>query len=582
MNLNKPSWKKRVLSAAKSELADIVIKNGRIVDVFNLSIVEADIAITDGVIVGIGQYEGKEMIDAAGKYVCPGFIDGHVHIESAMVTPREFAKVVVPHGVTTVIADPHEIANVSGAAGIQFMIDHAKNIPLNVYFMLPSCVPATPFENAGAVLAAEDLAPFYESEHVLGLGEVMDYPSVFHFEPRMMAKISDALERGVCIDGHAAGVNDEGINVYMTAGIRTDHECVSAEEVTARLQRGMYVMLREGSAARDLRELLKAVNEKNARRCLFVTDDKHLDDLLAEGSIDYNVKVAIEEGIDPLLAIGMATLNAAECFGLRGKGAIAPGYDADLLFLGSLSDVSVHSVYRAGKLVAENGQCLPFGADAPSIPSVLTNSVRVGKMLEKDFVLRVDEAVVPVAANVIEIIPNSLVTRRCRENITVKNGVFSPSVRDDQLKLVVVERHHHTGNIGIGIVKGFGIKGGAIASTVAHDSHNIVAVGTSDNDLYVAIKKMEAMNGGLVVVNNSEVIASLPLRVSGLISDKDYQTIVGELKGLDIALEQIGFGNQFNAFQTLSFLALPVIPELKLTDMGLFDVGGFKHIGLFD
>jgi adenine deaminase len=582
MKLEKSSWKKRVLTAAKSELADLVIKNGRIVDVFNLSLYEADIAITDGVIVGIGQYEGKEIVDAAGKYVCPGFIDGHVHIESAMVTPEEFAKVVVPHGVTTIIADPHEIGNVSGSKGIQFMIDHAKNIPLNVYYMLPSCVPATPFENAGAVLAAEDLAPFYESEYVLGLGEVMDFPSVFHFEEGMMRKISDALERGVCVDGHAAGVNADGINVYRTAGIRTDHECVSAEEVTERLQRGMYVMLREGSAARDLRVLLKAVNEKNARRCLFVTDDKHLDDLLAEGSIDYNVRVAIEEGFDPLLAIGMATLNAAECFGLKGKGAVAPGYDADLLLLDSLSDVTVCSVYRGGRLVAENGECLPFGvgADASSIPSELMNSVRIGKILEKDLMLFVEEGA--AEANVIEIVPNSLVTKRSREKVNVSGGAFQPSVQEDQLKLIVVERHHRTGNIGMGIVKGFGFKRGAIASTVAHDSHNIVAVGTNDNDLYTAIKTIEAMNGGLVVVNNGEVLASLPLKVSGLISTKDYRTIVQELKGLDAALEQLGFGGGFNVFQTLSFLALPVIPELKLTDMGLFDVVEFKHIGLFE
>jgi adenine deaminase len=582
MKLEKSSWKKRVLTAAKSEPADLVIKNGRIVDVFNLSLYEADIAITDGVIVGIGQYEGKETVDATGKYVCPGFIDGHVHIESAMVTPEEFAKVVVPHGVTTIIADPHEIGNVSGSKGIQFMIDHAKNIPLNVYYMLPSCVPATPFENAGAVLAAEDLAPFYESEYVLGLGEVMDFPSVFHFEEGMMRKISDALERGVCVDGHAAGVNADGINVYRTAGIRTDHECVNAEEVTERLQRGMYVMLREGSAARDLRVLLKAVNEKNARRCLFVTDDKHLDDLLAEGSIDYNVRVAIEEGFDPLLAIGMATLNAAECFGLKGKGAIAPGYDADLLLLDSLSDVTVCSVYRGGRLVAENGECLPFGvgADASSIPLELMNSVRIGKILEKDLVLLVEEGA--AEANVIEIVPNSLVTKRSREKVNVSGGAFQPSVQDDQLKLIVVERHHRTGNIGMGIVKGLGFKRGAIASTVAHDSHNIVAVGTNDNDLYTAIKTIEAMNGGLVVINNGEVLASLPLKVSGLISTKDYRTIVQELKGLDAALEQLGFGGGFNVFQTLSFLALPVIPELKLTDMGLFDVVEFKHIGLFE
>lgn len=578
MRLNKDSFKKRNSVAAKRELADVVIKNGKIVDVFNLSVFEEDIAITDGVIVGIGQYEGKQVIDATNKYVCPGFIDGHVHIESAMVTPMEFAKVVLPHGVTTVIADPHEIGNVAGVEGIQYMINHSKNIPLNVYYMLPSCVPATPFENAGAVLKAEDLASFYESEFVLGLGEVMDYPSVFHFQAEMMDKISDALEKEVCIDGHAAGVTADGINVYMTSGIRTDHECVNAQEVIDRLQRGMYVMLREGSAARDLKQLLKAVNEKNSRRCLFVTDDKHLDDLVAEGSIDYNVKLAIQEGIDPILAIQLATLNAAECFGLKQKGAIAPSYDADFLLLDSLDEISISSVYRSGQLVAQNGECLPFKVDTPTSTSRLTNSVQIGNIVERDLILEVKEE----EANIIEIIPNSLVTKRLRERITIENGIFQPSSVNDQIKLAVIERHHQTGNIGIGIVKGFGIKSGAMASTVAHDSHNIVAAGTNDKDLYVAIKAIEEMNGGLVVVNNGEVVASLPLKIAGLISDKDYQTINNELKDINVALEKIGFSNHFNPFLTLSFLALPVIPELKLTDMGLFDVEKFKHIGLHE
>jgi adenine deaminase len=573
---NKESLKKRALAAAKHEPADVVIKNGRIVDVFNLTIFEADVAITDGVIVGIGEYEGKKVIDAANQYVCPGLIDGHVHIESAMVTPQEFAKVVLPHGVTTIIADPHEIGNVAGAEGIQYMIHHSKNIPLNIYYMLPSCVPATPFEHAGAVLKAEDLSPFYESELVLGLGEVMDYPSVFHFQEEMMNKISDALEREVCIDGHAAGVDADGINVYMTSGIRTDHECVNAKEVTERLQRGMYVMLREGSAARDMKQLLTAVTEKNARRCLFVTDDKHLDDLVAEGSIDYNVKLAIQEGMDPLLAIQMATLNAAECFGLKNKGAIAPSYDADFLLLESLEDMSIKEVYRSGQLVASKGECLPFIEDTSVIPSRLTNSVQIGNLVEQDLRLEVKEQ----QAHIIQIIPNNLVTKKCREEITIENGAFQPSIESDHLKLVVVERHHQTGNIGMGIVKGFGIESGALASTVAHDSHNIVAAGTNDPDLLVAIKAIEKMNGGLVVVNKGDVIAALPLPIAGLISDKDFKTIYNELTDINAALEQIGFSNSFNPFLTLSFLALPVIPELKLTDMGLFDVEQFRHIGL--
>jgi adenine deaminase len=576
MKIDRDSLKRRIAAAAKREPADVVIKNGRIVDVFNLTIFEADIAITDGAIVGIGNYEGKEIIDAANKYVCPGFIDGHVHIESAMVPPYEFAKVVLPHGVTTVVTDPHEIGNVAGVEGIQFMIDASKDIPLTTYFVLPSCVPATPFENAGAVLKAEDLAPFYENEKVLGLGEVMDYPSVHHHQDEMIDKLSDALERGVCIDGHAAGVNADGINVYMTAGIRTDHECISAEEASERLQRGMYVMLREGSAAKDLKQLLKAVNEKNARRCLFVTDDKHLDELLEEGSIDFNVKLAIKEGMDPLLAIQVATLNAAECFGLKRKGAIAPGYDADLLMLDSLEDVSISSVYHAGLLVAENGECLPFKNNQSSISEKLTTSVQLDNIREQDLVIPIEGN----KANIIEIIPNSLVTNKRWESINVVDGKFQPSIKEDLLKIAVIERHHKTGNIGLGIVKGFEIHSGAMASTVAHDSHNIVVVGTNDQDMYLAIKTIEQMNGGLVVVKSGEVLATLPLPIAGLISDKNFNEVNNELKGINAALKNIGFTKDFNPFVTLSFLALPVIPELKLTDLGLFDVGTFKHIGL--
>lgn len=318
--MDKPSLKKRIAIAAKQMPADTVVKNGKIVDVFNQEIIEADLAIVDGVFAGIGSFEGKHVIDAKGKYVTPGFIDGHVHIESAMVTPAEFANVVLPHGVTSIIADPHEIANVSGVEGVQFMIDASRDIPLHVYFGIPSSVPATSFENAGATLTARDIHSLYDNERVISLGEVMNFPAVFHGDEEMLDKLLDAKRQNKIIDGHAAGVEPNGINVYMTAGINSDHECTTAAEAKDRLQRGMYVMLREGSASRDLKTLLHAVTEKNARRCLFVTDDKHLDDLMEEGSIDHNVRVTIEHGINPLTTIQMATLNAAERFGLKNKG----------------------------------------------------------------------------------------------------------------------------------------------------------------------------------------------------------------------------------------------------------------------
>ncbi|MDQ0252888.1 adenine deaminase [Evansella vedderi] len=575
MDVKKRELKRKISASSKREPAQLVIKNGKIVDVFNLEIIEQDIAITDGAIVGIGDYEGEQIIDAKGQYVCPGFIDGHVHIESAMVTPEEFAKVVLPHGVTTIIADPHEIANVSGLAGIQYMIDASENLPLNIYYMLPSCVPATPFENAGAVLTAEDLQSLYDHPKVLGLGEVMDYPAVHNGNEEMLNKILDAKKRARPVDGHAAGVNKDGINVYMTAGIRNDHECVTPSEAKERLQRGMYVMLREGSAAKDLEALLEAVTEKNARRCLFVTDDKHLDDLILEGSIDHNIRLTINKGFDPLLAIQIATLNAAECFGLTTKGAIAPGYDADFLLLSDIEEMKVNQVYTAGELVAEKGKVIT--EITPTRPFThLTDSIKIDPISEQDLQIKLDSS----TANIIEIIPNSLVTKHVIETVDVDNYSFIPSVQKDQLKLAVIERHRHTGNIGLGIVKGLSLQSGAIASTVAHDSHNIVVAGTNDADMVTAVHEMKKRKGGLIVVENGKVMAALSLPIAGLISTQDFTTIDKDLKALNQSLRQIGFSKSFNPFLTLSFLALPVIPVLKLTDLGLFDVKQFKHISI--
>ncbi|PGT90578.1 adenine deaminase [Bacillus sp. AFS040349] len=567
----------RLAASAKKVKADVVIKNGKIIDVFNGEIIEEDIAITDGVIVGVGHYEGNTTIDATGKYISPGFIDGHVHIESAMVTPQQFSQVVIPHGVTTVIADPHEIANVSGSKGIQFMIDSAKDIPLNTYFMLPSCVPATPFEHAGASLTAEDLEPFYKEERVLGLAEVMDFPSVFHQEKGMMKKLTTANKLGKKIDGHAAGLSGDVINVYASAGIKTDHECVTPEEARDRLKRGMYVMLREGSAARDVSALLPVITDRNARRCLFVTDDKHLDDLIAEGSIDYNISLSIKGGLDPILAYQMATINAAECFGLPSKGAIAPGYDADLVFLDSLEDVKIEKVFLKGKLMAENGRfvCSEYSETTPSISDSLTNTVHIQEIKMDDLQISCSQG---TSANIIEIVPNKIITNHIVEEINSKNGYFQPSIKLDHLKMAVVERHAATGNIGLGIVKGFGLKSGAIASTVAHDSHNIIALGTNDQDLLKAIYELKAMGGGLVVINENDVIASLPLEISGLMTASSFKDVNKMLKEIDAALMNIGFTGNFNPFLTLSFLALPVIPKLKLTDMGLFQVKDFKHV----
>ncbi|KKI89589.1 adenine deaminase [Bacillus sp. SA1-12] len=572
------SYSRRLAAAAKKEKADLVIRNGRIIDVFNGDLIEESIAITDGVIVGIGDYEGVKTIDAKGKIISPGFIDGHVHIESAMVTPAQFSQLVVPHGVTTVIADPHEIANVSGSKGIQFMIDTAKDVPLNIYFMLPSCVPATPFENAGAKLSAEDLQPFYEDESVLGLGEVMDFPSVFHQDSAMMEKLTNANHLKKKIDGHAAGISGDPLNVYLAAGIKTDHECITPEEAYDRLKRGMYVMLREGSAAKDLVSLLPVVTERNARRCLFVTDDKHLDDLMAEGSIDYSIELSIANGLDPMLAYQMATINAAECFGLATKGAVAPGYDADLVLLNELETVDIDQVFIKGELIAEKGKCLNTSPTV-LVPEHLADTVHLKAFTLEDIQIKCPNH---AKANIIEIIPNKIVTRHSKEEIEGKNGFFQPSLGRDQLKIAVFERHRSTGTIGLGIVKGFGLSSGAIATTIAHDSHNVVAVGTNDLDLMKAVNMMTSIGGGMVVIKDEEVLASLPLEIAGLMTADRYDHVNDGLKRIDKALIKIGFTGDFNPFLTLSFLALPVIPELKLTNLGLFQVKDFKHIDVVE
>ena len=565
----------RIQTAAGSRLADTVIKNGYVLDSYNLELIKTDVAIVDGVIAGLGTFEGVEIIDAEGKYVVPSLIDAHVHIESAMVTPTEFAKAVLPHGVTTVVTDPHEIANVCGTEGLSFMLEDSELVPMDIFFMLPSSVPSTSFENSGAILTAKDLKPFYNHNRVLGLAEVMDYPSVAETSASMIQKLNDAHLHNKKIDGHAAGLDSRAINIYKAAGIETDHECITADEALERIQRGMYVLIREGSVAKNLQQLLPAVTERNARRFMFCTDDKHMNDLLNEGSIDHNIRLSIEHGLNPLLAIQMATLNAAECYGLKTKGALVPGNDADFLLLDDLESFSIAHVYRGGKLVAENGstEVSPKKRTAESV----LNSVHIPELTEDNLRLSVGEG----KANVIEIIPNQLVTNKLKINVDRDaNHAFMPSAENDLMKLAVIERHHHTGNIGLGIVKGLQFIRGAIASTVGHDSHNLIIAGTNDLDMIKAAKMIEEMQGGLVVVQDQKVIGKLPLPIAGLLSDKDYRSVESELKDLDQALELIGAPSHFNPFLTLSFLSLPVIPDLKLTDLGLFDVKAFRHISI--
>lgn len=568
---------RRIAVAAGRELADLVIKNGKIIDVFNGEIMEADVAIADGYIAGIGSFAGENVIDAKGSYLSPGLIDGHVHVESSMVTPNEFAKVLLMHGVTTAITDPHEIANVSGLEGIQYMLDQSDDLPLDLFVMLPSCVPATDFEFAGAKLTMKDLKPFLTHPRVLGLAEVMNFPAVKNGEDTMLEKLHETTAFGKKIDGHAAGLQPDDLNVYMAAGIRTDHECTTPAEAKVRLQKGMYLMIREGTVAKDLKNIIGVVNERNARRCLFVTDDKHLDDLLEEGSIDYNVKLAIESGIEPLTAIQMASLNAAECFGLHDRGAIAPGYKADLLFIENLTDMNIQRVLKDGTEVVANGEYL---TDTPATKSTMSSKALSQSV--RFFDLTKGDLEIPFTgryANIIEVVPNSLVTRHCIKEVQVdETGLFQPSVKADLLKLVLVERHKMTGQIGLGIVKGLGLNSGAIASSVSHDSHNLIICGVNDDDMLLAASELKKRQGGLIIIKNGAILASIDLTVSGLISELPYQDVYKKLQNLNHALNELGVTGEFNPFLTLSFLALPVIPELKLTVQGLFHVGKFHHL----
>lgn len=568
----------RILSSQQKRKADFILRNAQVADVFNLQWRKADIVVTDGIIVAIddeGIFEATYEEDANGGYVIPGLIDGHIHIESSMLPPSEFSKILLPHGITTVITDPHEIANVAGVAGIQYMLEDAQSVEMDIYVMLPSSVPATSFENAGATLNAQDLKPFLSHPNVLGLAEVMDFPAVLNGQKDMLQKIIQTETTRNIVDGHGAGLDASQIRGYRVAGIQTDHECVTAEEAATRIQQGMYVLIREGSAAKNLRDVLPAVNSSNARRFLFCTDDKHLDELIDEGSINHSISLAIEEGMEPLQAIQLATLNAAECYRLYQKGALAEGYVADFLLLADLTTCKPQAVWKNGKKVAENGEICTTRNDSIKVPSLILESVHIPKLSLQDLAIPFQNGNL---ANIIEIEPNQLITHKKVAKVEVENGVFVPSVEDDYLKLAVIERHHHLGNIGLGIVHGFGLKKGAVATTVAHDSHNALVCGTNDADILLALAELQKMQGGYVIVADGKVLSALPLPIAGLMTDLKAEIAAEKLHDLHKALLRLNPELKFHLFLTLSFIALPVIPSIKLTDTGLFDVTSFKHI----
>jgi len=558
--------------AAGEKTADLVLKNGKVVNVFSGEIYKADVSIQDNRIAGVGSYEGRKVIDLEGGYVCPGLIDGHVHIESSMVSVPEFARVVVPLGTTTVVVDPHEIANVMGAEGILFTLKASKYNPLNVFVMLPSCVPSTELETAGAELKAVDLFPFLSDKWVLGLGEMMNYHGVIARNEDVMDMIK--IASGKRIDGHAPGVTGRRLNAYVAGGIQSDHESVSIEEAREKLRVGLHIMLREGSASRNLIDLLPLVNERNADRFIFVTDDKHPGDLLSEGHVNHMLKLAVSKGVEPALAVKMASLNAAEYYGLEKLGALAPGYYADVAVFDDFENCRASLVLKNGQIVAKEGK--PIYELPARYRHPLRSSVNIKSISADDFVIPSHEGKV----NVIGLVPGQITTEWLREKPAVKEGRVVADTSSDIVKLAVVERHHASGNIGLGLVKGFGLKRGAFASSIAHDSHNIIVVGLDERDMLCAVQCIAEMQGGLCVCSDGKCIDSLPLPIAGLMSEEPMDRVRDKLDALNSALKKLGIGVS-DPFMTVSFLALPVIPKLKLTDKGLVDVEGFKFVDLF-
>lgn len=557
-----------LIRAAYEGKNTLVIKNANVVNVFTDEIVRADVAVYEDVIIGVGSYSGENEIDAGGAYLAPGFIDAHVHIESSMVIPSSFMKVIMPHGTTTVIADPHEIANVAGAAGIRAMYKLTDELPLRVLFMLPSCVPATPFEHSGAKLVAEDMEQFMHKSRILGLGEVMDANSVINCSQEMLDKLRLFDKRP--IDGHAPMLEGMGLNAYRVAGAFSDHECSTYEEVKQKLATGMNILLRIGSAANNMDDVLHRIAEEKlpTRNMMFCTDDKHIEDIRREGHINANARMAVAAGIDPIDAIKMASYNAARAYGIRGVGAIAPGYKADMVLLEDLNDFKVKQVIsRFGRPYTGEEQ-IP----SPILPPQVFNSVRLPEISKYDLALRCH-----VSAPVIKMIPHQLVTELVYRDVERdENGCFIPS--EGMVKLAVIERHHATGSMAVGILEGLGIKHGAVASTVAHDSHNLVVAGDNDEDMLMAIESLRDCGGGYSVVSRGVVLARLPLPIAGLMTAAPVNDVLEIQQALLDALYSLGAKRDSDPLIALSFMALPVIPAVKLTDEGLFDAVNFKFI----
>lgn len=558
--------KQRIIAvAAGREKADLVLKNAKYLNVFSNEFLCGDIAVANGLIAGVGKYDGKTEIDVSGKLVLPGFIDAHIHLESSMVTPAEFAKAVVAHGTTTVITDPHEIANVMGIDGVEYMIQASQNLPIDVHFMMPSCVPATEIDESGAELDCKDIDMYLDNKKVLGLAEMMNYVGVINGDKNVLSKIVTSQAHHKKIDGHAPELSGNDLNAYIAAGVYSDHECSTFENALEKLRKGQFIMIREGTAAHNLKALMPLLTQQYYSRCMFATDDKHPSDLLYGGHIDYIVKQALKNGADPIVALKTATHHAARYFLLNNKGAIASGYLADIVVVDNLEDFNVETVFKRGKLVFD-GEVKDFSA--PTVDE---------KLAEKCFDTFHLDSVTPSSFKVdgklglIGLVGGELLTR----NLGTADKI---DVENDILKIACIERHKGTNHIGVGYVKGYSLKSGAVATSVAHDSHNIITVGCNDDDIAVAVNAIKDSKGGIAVVENGKIKALLELPIAGLMSDEPLTTVNEKLENAKLSAYELGADKSIDPFMTLSFLSLPVIPSLRITTKGVFDAENWKML----
>ena len=552
--------------AAGRQKADLVLKNASYVNVFTNEICQGDIAVAEGLIVGIGAYSGEREVDVSGKIVLPGFIDAHIHLESSLVSPKEFAKAILPHGTTTVITDPHEIANVMGTDGIEYMLQATNDLPVDVQFMLPSCVPATPLDESGAILDYRSIDSFYDHPRVLGLAEVMNYVGTVNADPNVLEKIVAAQAHHKKIDGHAPGITGSDLNAYVAAGVYSDHECYTAEDAIAKIELGQFIMIREGTAARNLEALLPLLTPQYAERCMFCSDDKHPSDLLEKGHIDYNIKLAISKGVDPILAVKVACHYAARYFLMNNRGAIAPGYLADFVVINDFRDFRIEKVFKRGELLVEDGVVADFPAPEvdPYLVKKAHDTFHLATLTAQDF-----QDTRP--RGVIGLVPGEIVSQDMgyAERIDVEKDI---------LKIAVIERHKNTRHIGIGYIQGYGLKSGAVATSISHDSHNIIVVGTDEEEMALAANQVVENRGGIVVTDGGTVTGELVLAIAGIMSDDTLEHVNRDLEKAKAVAFRQGVNPGIDPFMTLSFMALPVIPTLRLTTRGIIDVNTQQYI----